>query len=182
MVSFLEGPKHYFLFIYFLPHTCHVPSPSHPPSDEQCNILWQYVTWIGRYAAFSNLPLPSSEAQIALSTLPSNTLSLCSSPGVRNQVSHPHETAGKNVSIAKYINCFEFLWRVIVCLFVVWGVLQVPRECWPDWLCLTAFWKAPHTMTSVEGFALCPTNWLRSRNCVGRHVRSKMCRSFSYQC
>ena len=155
MVSFLEGPNHYFLFISFFPTympraqpisssicrskyhelvimqffpvSCHFlplrlqsPSapcpflsgsnrPQHPVPSFQAPIalstLFLPLRLQSPSAPCSFLsgssrpqhPVPSFQAPIALRTLFSNTLSLCSSPGLRNQVSHPHGTAGRNV-------------------------------------------------------------------------------------
>jgi hypothetical protein len=47
------------------------------------------------------------DSDILLSTLLSNTLSLCSSLNIRGKVSHPYRTTGK--SIVLYILIFVFL-------------------------------------------------------------------------
>jgi hypothetical protein len=58
------------------------------------------------YAIFSTL-LSLHPSSILLSTLFSNTLSLCSSFNVRDQVSHPYRTTGKIVLL--YILIFMFI-------------------------------------------------------------------------
>jgi hypothetical protein len=61
------------------------------------------------YAVSSNLPplISLLGPNILLSTLFSNTLSLCSSLNVRDQVSHPYRTTGKIIVL--YILIFMFL-------------------------------------------------------------------------
>jgi hypothetical protein len=57
---------------------------------------------------FSPNPVTSSliGPNILLKTLSSNTLSLCSSLNVRDQVSHPHRTTSKTIVL--YIAIFTF--------------------------------------------------------------------------
>jgi hypothetical protein len=62
-----------------------------------------------RYAVFPTPPVTSSlfGPNILHSTLFSNTLSLCSSPNVRDQALHPYRTTGK--IIVFHIIIFTFL-------------------------------------------------------------------------
>jgi hypothetical protein len=79
------------------PFVLHDP-PSHPP-----RLYYSNYTYLAKstnheaphYAIFSILPSPHPSPNILLSTLSSNTLSLCSSLNVRDQVSHPYRTTAK---------------------------------------------------------------------------------------
>jgi hypothetical protein len=70
---------------------------------------WKYKLWSSSLCSFHQSPFTSSlfGPNILLSTLFSNTLSLCSSRNVRDQVSHPYRTTGK--IIVSYILMFMFL-------------------------------------------------------------------------
>jgi hypothetical protein len=76
--------------------------------------LWYYLAMrtiydAPRYPVFSSLPpLPSHLGpDILFSTLFSNTLNLCSSLSVRDQISPPYQTPGKIMVL--YILIFKFL-------------------------------------------------------------------------
>jgi hypothetical protein len=69
------------------------------------------------YAVFSILP-PLPGPNILLSTLFSDTLNMCPSLGVRDEVSHPYKTTGKITVL--YI-LIKFLGRERDCLKVWWG-------------------------------------------------------------
>jgi hypothetical protein len=78
-----------------LPHSCYMPCPSHPPWLDILIILGeQYKLWSPSLCSFLQPPITSSlfGPNIFLSTLFSNTLNLCSSLNVRDQVSHPYNT------------------------------------------------------------------------------------------
>ena len=68
----------------FLPHTCYIPGPSHSCFDDPDNISWAQI-W--SYSLCSLLQSPVTSfllgPNVFLSTLFSNTLSLCSSLHVR---------------------------------------------------------------------------------------------------
>jgi hypothetical protein len=85
--------------------------PPHPPRLDYSNYTWQRVhimkLLVMQFSPFSRPSLFGPN--ILLSTLFSNTLSLCSSPNVRNQVSHPYRTTGK--IIALHILVFKFFWQ-----------------------------------------------------------------------
>ncbi|PNF43097.1 hypothetical protein B7P43_G02301, partial [Cryptotermes secundus] len=67
------------------------------------------LTMLGEEYSFLQPPVTSSlfGPNILLNTLFSNTLSLCSSLNVRDQVSHPYRTTGKIIVL--YILIFMFL-------------------------------------------------------------------------
>jgi hypothetical protein len=69
----------------------------------------EYKLWSSPLCIFLHYPVTSSllGPNIPLSTLFSNTLSLCPSLKVRDQVSHPYKTTGKIVVL--YILTFTFL-------------------------------------------------------------------------
>jgi hypothetical protein len=81
---------------------------SHPPWLDHSNYTW-YKLRSSSLCSFLQPPVTSSlfSSNILLSMLFSNTLSLCSSLTLRNQVSHPHRTTGKIVAL--YILIFTFL-------------------------------------------------------------------------
>jgi hypothetical protein len=68
----------------------------------------QHKLWSSSFGSFLHSPITSSlfGLNIFISTLFSNTLSLCSSLNERYQVLHPYNTTGK--SIAFYILIFKF--------------------------------------------------------------------------
>jgi hypothetical protein len=82
-----------------LPHSCYVPRPSHPPQLHYCNYTWRRVQIMKLFIMqfFFYPPVTSFllGPNILLNTLFSNTLSLCSTLNVREQVSHPYKTTGK---------------------------------------------------------------------------------------
>jgi hypothetical protein len=69
----------------------------------------EYKLWSSLLCSFLQYPVTSSlvVTNILLSTLFSNTLILCSSLYVRDQVSHPYRTTGKIIFL--YILIFTFL-------------------------------------------------------------------------
>jgi hypothetical protein len=84
-----------------------MPRPSHPPCFDHPTILGEeYKPCSSSLCSFLQPPVTSSLSgpNILLSTLFSNTLNLCSSLNVRDQVSHPYKTTGgKNIIIYIYI-------------------------------------------------------------------------------
>jgi hypothetical protein len=96
-------PSHqYPICVPLLPHSCYMPCPSHPPWLDNSKKSTSYEA--PHYVVFSTLPsLHLSSVQL----FSSNTLSLCSSLNVRDQVSHPYRTTGKIIVL--YILIFMFL-------------------------------------------------------------------------
>jgi hypothetical protein len=91
-----------------LPHACHMSRPPHPPwFNHPNNIRWriQAVKFIIMqfYPWSIFLPFRSN-----INTLFSETLSLCSSLEMKDQVSHPYNTTGKITVL--YILVFNFLY------------------------------------------------------------------------
>jgi hypothetical protein len=79
-----------------LSHACHMSRRPHPLwFNHPNNIRWkiQAVKFVMQFSPRS-LFLPF-RSKYLLNTLFSKTLSLCSSPKVRDQVSHPYSTTGK---------------------------------------------------------------------------------------
>jgi hypothetical protein len=101
------------------PHASYRPRPAHTLDmiiliihREECKL------WSSSLCSFLQPPItsPLFSPNIILSTLFSNTLSLCSSLNVRDQVLHPHKSANKiivlyilNFTSASYIN--HISWR-----------------------------------------------------------------------
>jgi hypothetical protein len=80
---------------------------SRPPHPK--NIRWRIHAVKFIIVQFLNDPSFSLLGpNILLNTLFSETLSLCSSPKVRDQVSHPYNTTGKITVL--YILIFRFCW------------------------------------------------------------------------
>jgi hypothetical protein len=69
---------------------CHMPCPSHPTWLDHSNYTWRRVQVMMFISSLFGL-------NILLSTLDSNTLSLCCSLNIRDQVSQPYRTTGKTV-------------------------------------------------------------------------------------
>jgi hypothetical protein len=74
------------------PQSCYMPCPSHPRWLDNSNYTWRIIQ--AMKLVIMQPPITSSlfGPNIFLSTLFSNTLSLCSSLNVRDQVSHPYRT------------------------------------------------------------------------------------------
>jgi hypothetical protein len=92
--------------VHLLPHSCYMPRQSHPLRLNNSNYTWRRVQisklHVMQCPVTSFLFCPN----ILLSTLFSNTLSLCSALNVIDQVSHPYRTTGKIVIL--YIHIFTF--------------------------------------------------------------------------
>jgi hypothetical protein len=84
-------------FLIFL-HSYYIPCPSHPPWLDHSTYLWQRIQI---QILLYNLPITSSlfGSHILLSTLFSNTHSLCSTLSITGQVSHLYWTTGNIVVI-----------------------------------------------------------------------------------
>jgi hypothetical protein len=102
-VSFLQVflPKPY-MHSSSLP-CVHMPWPSHPPWLDHCNYIWRGVKvtklFVMQFSPVSYYFIPLGPC-IVLSTPFSNTLSICSSLNVRDQVSHPYKTTGNIIKIS----------------------------------------------------------------------------------
>ena len=95
---------------FLAPLTCYMPSPSHYSLFCHLTILdEQYRSLSSSLCNFLHSPITPSllGPNILLNTLFSNTLSLCSSLNVSDQVSHPYKTTGKIIVL--YIIIFKFL-------------------------------------------------------------------------
>jgi hypothetical protein len=92
-----QNPVHFTL----LSHACHMSRPPHSPSFDLPNDILGWVQAL-HCATYSVLPSPYPTL-----VLFSNTLSLCSSLSVRDQVSHPYKTTGRIMVL--YILTFTFL-------------------------------------------------------------------------
>ena len=80
-------------------HTCYMPHPTHSSRfDHPNNIGWGVQIINLPLYSFLHSPVtsPLLGSNILLSTLFSNTLSLCSSLNTSDQVSHPYKTKGRN--------------------------------------------------------------------------------------
>jgi hypothetical protein len=80
------------------PHSSYMSCPSPPPGLDHSNYTWRRAQ-VTKFLIMQFLQPPVTSSlfgpNILLSTLFSNTLSLCSSLNVRDQVSHPYRTTGK---------------------------------------------------------------------------------------
>jgi len=106
-----------------------IPFPSHPPLlitliSGEAYKLWSSLlcSLLQPPAIFSFLG-PNYSLQH-----PFNTLNLCSSPSLREQVSHPYETTGNMVSytsirLAIYVNCTSLSKLEANCRFLVANVV-----------------------------------------------------------
>jgi hypothetical protein len=74
---------------------CYMPSPSHPPWLDNSNYTWRTIQ-VMKLLIMQFSPVFLLGPNIFLSILFSNTLSLCSSLYVRDQVSHPYKTSKYN--------------------------------------------------------------------------------------
>jgi hypothetical protein len=95
-----------FLYATLFSPTCYMPRPSHSSRFYQPNNIWWWVQILS-YSLCSLLHSPVASSllgpNILLSTLFSNTLSLCSSLSVRDQVPHPYKTSGKTTVLYSLI-------------------------------------------------------------------------------
>jgi hypothetical protein len=83
----------------FPPQECHVSRPSHPPwFNHPNNIMWriQVMNFIIMQLSPRSVFLPFRSKYLPQNIMFSETLSPCSSLKVRDQVSHPYSTTGKN--------------------------------------------------------------------------------------
>ena len=93
----------------YLPRTCYMPRPQHSPRFDHPSI-WlgvQIIKLLLCSLLHSHITSSLFGPNMLLSTLFSNTLNLCSSINVRDQVSHPYNTRGKIIVL--YILIFKFL-------------------------------------------------------------------------
>jgi hypothetical protein len=97
---------HSFLFSLCVQH-----APSSAPSFITLTKLGvQYRSWNSTLRSFIQPSVISSllGPDISVSILFFNTLNLCSSVSVRDQVSHPHKTTGKNcISATMHVFCLS---------------------------------------------------------------------------
>jgi hypothetical protein len=95
---------------YLLSHACRMPRPPHSPSLDLPNDIWWWVQ-IMKFLIVQLPPFPRHliplRSKYSSQNLLSNTLSLCSSVSVRDQVSHPYITSGRIMVF--YILTFTFL-------------------------------------------------------------------------
>jgi hypothetical protein len=103
-------------------------SPPHPlwfihPN----NLREEYRLWSSSLCSFLHDPSSSlSGPNILLNTLFSKTLSLCSSPKVKDQISHPYSTTGK-ITIFVYFNLQIFWYETGRQKILDWIIASIHR-------------------------------------------------------
>ena len=110
MVSFLLLSFQYPISDPLLPHLCFMPCLSPPLLLDHCNYTWRRAEVMEPLLLqFSPTSFSSSllTPNTLLSTMFSNTLSLCSSLNIRDQVSYPYRKTGKNCKLV-YSNLYVF--------------------------------------------------------------------------
>jgi hypothetical protein len=133
----------------------------------------EYKLWSSPLCSFLHSPVTSSPLgpNILLSTLFSNTLNLCSSLNVTDQVSHPYKTAGRITVLCVLTFTFldsrredrrlwtqwqqafpEFSLLLISSCMQFWSVIVVPRH-----LNFAASSKGP--ILCLYAMLFCPTFW-----------------------
>jgi hypothetical protein len=96
---------------FFSPHSCYMPCPSHPPSLDHSNYIWRRIQVMKLLVMqFSSkcyhfIPLWSKYSPQA--PFFSNSLSLCFSLLVREQVSRPYKTTDKIIVLHIIIFMFQ---------------------------------------------------------------------------
>jgi hypothetical protein len=86
-------------------HVCYMPFPSHPPWLDHSNYTWERNSSLCGFLQPHIISCLWGQ-NILLSILFSNTLSLCSSFNVRDQVSHPNKITGKIIVLDKRWDLF----------------------------------------------------------------------------
>jgi hypothetical protein len=136
-----------------------------------------YKLWISLLCNFLHSPVTSSLVgpNILLNTLFSNTLSLCSSLNVRDQVSHPYKTTSRIMVL--YILTFNFLdnrregkrlWTEWQQAFPEFSLLLISScsqfsyvSVVPRYLNFATYSK---DLFAISMLRFCPTFWLRDIN------------------
>jgi hypothetical protein len=105
----------------------------------------QYISWIGRYETCFQSPVtsltdPNRSRHPVLEHTQSMFFPRCEKPSFT-----PTWNCKKKCLCAQYINCFEFVWCIIICV-----LSEVFCEYWPiDRLCcVKTYRKAPHSDVS----------------------------------
>jgi hypothetical protein len=112
------------------PQSRYMHCPCHPPWLDQSNYTWRIVQVMkllilqfSHTSSYSSFFVPN----ILLSTLFSNSLSVCSSLNVRDQIWHPYKTTGKIIVL--YILTFTFLdSSVYVCARAQWALIFQQKD------------------------------------------------------
>jgi hypothetical protein len=98
------------LYVFLFAHSCYMPCSSHTPWLDHSNFTWRRVQVI-KFPIMQFSPTSghfiSLRSKYSPQSLFSNTLSLCSSLNVRDQVSRPYRTTGKIIVL--YILILVFL-------------------------------------------------------------------------
>ena len=100
----LRSPCQNLVYIFLLPHTCYMPTHLLFYLNNHIIFSGEYRSFISSLCSFPHSPVTSSllGQNIRLITLFSNTLSLLSSPSVRDQIPHLYKTTSKIIVLYNY--------------------------------------------------------------------------------
>jgi hypothetical protein len=121
-ILFLSSFPTRMLYAFLIPPGCYIPCPSHPPWFNNSNNIWwrvQSMELLIIKFSLTSCYLTRLGPNILLSTLFSNSLNLCSSLSVKDQVCYPYKTVK---IIVFYILIFTFLdsWREDKTFWTAW--------------------------------------------------------------